>query len=468
VQHYLMIQNPGEAPIDAFLVHGLSGSKGWTGQASDRVIGKFGTGNKQATFRLLREGINPQVYCGLKQLSWFTKPAEMADELGSVNYQRVFCTINGTETIDLNTSLEHGSVDWTETSMALREYVSNALDRTMKGYGTFKHEHMKLSIVTGEEVCPYSGMTRVFIPLTPDVQRFYNEIKIWFLHFAGTVDKPLLQQKSNADGLFPIGTVYRVGVKVRETVRAVFRYNFGQELEIDESRKLNDGQVIINATKHFQKNATIEQWAELFRQLLKDFNGFESQWQEYYFDWDDKQFCFNALQGWESVACGRVLMLNLPMIDEFMRHKGIKPVLINSERWFNILRRLGAKTYYDVLTDDERQGKMTKVATHSVLEVMEEVWDNLILLGVAPNGKMPPQAKCFYKKVDAEAQAYGFYRDGVIYIHEKIADGKSTMLYETVLEELVHYITGSRDGSRDIQEFLLTLVIKSWNVKVEQ
>jgi hypothetical protein len=59
----LLIQNKGEAPIEAFTLLGASLSR-----ADDGLIGQFGSGAKLAVTALLRAGFKVTVYCGLTRM----------------------------------------------------------------------------------------------------------------------------------------------------------------------------------------------------------------------------------------------------------------------------------------------------------------------------------------------------------------------------------------------------------------
>jgi hypothetical protein len=59
-------------------------------------------------------------------------------------------------------------------------------------------------------------------------------------------------------------------------------------------------------------------------------------------------------------------------------------------------------------------------------------------------------------------------RDGVVYINEDLATGTSVELRQTVLEELAHYLTGSKDETRDLQDWAFKLAVKMAMARTEQ
>ena len=98
------------------------------------AIGQFGSGNKHAINLLLRAGLKVVVYCGKTRLDFQTRDDEIDDGLTRKPIRRVMCKMGGTSTrtIDLGWVLDFGAIDWTDLGMALREFVSNAIDRTLR------------------------------------------------------------------------------------------------------------------------------------------------------------------------------------------------------------------------------------------------------------------------------------------------------------------------------------------------
>ena len=74
--------------------------------------------------------------------------------------------------------------------------------------------------------------------------------------------------------------------------------------------------------------------------------------------------------------------------------------------------------------------------------------------------RLSPPIRCFRKVMDGGAVVRGFLRDGVVYINEDLANGASVELRQTVLEELAHYLTGSKDETRDLQDWAFKLAVR--------
>ena len=81
-----------------------------------------------------RAGLKVFVYCGKTRLDFQTRDDEIDDGLIRKPVKRVVCKMGGTSTrtIDLGWVLDFGAIDWTDLGMALREFVSNAIDRTVR------------------------------------------------------------------------------------------------------------------------------------------------------------------------------------------------------------------------------------------------------------------------------------------------------------------------------------------------
>ena len=71
-----------------------------------------------------------------------------------------------------------------------------------------------------------------------------------------------------------------------------------------------------------------------------------------------------------------------------------------------------------------------------------------------------PDFSCFRKTMNGGTVVRGFLRDGVAYINEDLAHGASVELRQTVLEELAHYLTGSKDETRDLQDWAFKFAVR--------
>jgi hypothetical protein len=208
---FVCIQNPGVAPVEGFTLLGVSTTRDC---GVEGTVGQFGSGNKHAINVLLRAGLKVFVYCGKTRLDFQTRDDEIDDGLVRKPVKRVVCKMGGTSTrtIDLGWVLDFGAIDWTDLGMALREFISNAIDRTVREEnGEFipalQDGRLAVTPVSEEKVKAKDGYTRVYVELSPTVQRYIDELPKRFLHFS---DRPeQVRQSFSAQGLTATSTASR-------------------------------------------------------------------------------------------------------------------------------------------------------------------------------------------------------------------------------------------------------------------
>ena len=185
---FLRIENPGACPAEGFTVLGVSLADT---SSNDGVIGQFGSGNKHGVAVCLRAGLSPIVFAGTLKLEFSTKPQTVTDGLASKDFGRVVVKYGGTDPItgasrsateDLGFVLDYGKQDWQEVALALREFISNAIDRSIREKGDWSG--VKIEIVDEAQVRAKRDHTRVFVPMNADVLEFFNNLGKWFLHFS--------------------------------------------------------------------------------------------------------------------------------------------------------------------------------------------------------------------------------------------------------------------------------------------
>lgn len=471
---YLCIRNPGLAPIEGFTVLGVSTTR-YAG--SFQTIGQFGSGSKHAVNLLLRNNINPVIYVGKLRLEFFTKPMNVNDGLSSHDYSRVCVKYGGQDangkncssTEEMSVTLEHGIYDWTSVDMAMREFVSNGLDRTVRETGGFRG----IEIEVVDKPRAKSGHTAVFIPLTPDVQKFYSELHKRFLHFSEphNLTKKLLPKSNRNLSGKKTTMVYKNGVFVREfsqdDIPSVFDYNLGNELQLDESRHVDDYSIKAAVTNAVV-NAKSSELVPILRAVVAGEKVFEANLDSYrlrdtYASGDVRKRQEKEWQEAWAVAAGpnSVATSNKPNIASFVQKKGFHSQVVQSDAWFSALESHGVLTDTKVLTDVEEKGSEVSEATPDMVAAVDKVWDLLVKHDMC-NGRDKPPVMAFTEIMDGEAQRLGYYSftDKKVYLHTDLGLGQSHMLLQTTLEEVVHHVTGSGDMSRDLQDWLFRIVTK--------
>jgi hypothetical protein len=474
MKNYLMIQNPGVAPVEGYTLLGMSTTRDC---GVEGAIGQFGSGAKHAINVLLRSGLKFWIYCGKARLDFYTKEEEVNDGLTSKMVSKVMCKMGGTstKTIDCGWVLDFGALDWNDVAMALRELVSNSIDRTIREQGDFVVAIDKgdLAVIpqTEDQRRARDGYTRVYVEMSAEVQRYYGELPKRFLHFSDRpeqVHQGLLPKadRNLGNGLTPM--IYRCGVLVREIsdtkAQSLFDYNFKpHELSIDECRNSSEYDTRA-ACARLVRHAQADNLKTIFESLIEGKLTFESQLDSYYLcpSWDDPKEAEKKewQAGWEEAAGDAVLCdAEAKEVSQFVQRKGhtVKPVA--AQTWTKSAEKFGIKTATKVLSENEQKGRDKLPATDAARKAVETVWGWMISLGMT-QGKQQPKVGCYRDIMQAESEVHGFQEGNGVYLREDISDGLNKYLLKVAYEEVVHYITGATDNSRDFQNFLIDCFVE--------
>lgn len=518
---YLRIENPGVAPKEAFTLLGASTKRG----SDNRTIGQFGSGNKHGVAVCLRNKLDPIIFAGSLRMGFGTRPQKVDDGHRESEFARVFVKYAGkegevsrTSTEDLGFVLEYGASDWAGVDLALREFVSNSIDRAIQegeeefGYKwveknpghwdsankKFIDESTKaewtlamkeyrktardfnnviVDVVNENQVRAKAGCTRVFVPMNTEVFEFYQNLNKWFLHFSEpeSLDKRILPKTNRNLGNRKAAVIYRKGVRVREfessEVASLFDYNL-DTLVMDEARKVDDWRVRYSAGQAFR-----DADAETVATLLTSFKDGQKYW-EHDFDhyglnpgtYDNAEQLAARSTVWQKAfkaVAGDEGVIATPENTQLASRKGYK-VVAAPEAFVKAAGMYGVRTPEKVLTQDDREGREVIGATPDAIAALDFVWNVVEKAGMTA-GKDRPDVKCFRKIMDGGGQTLGFYRENVAYINADIAgygsltngqDGLTQQLLVTMLEEVAHHVTQSSDQSRDFQDYCLNLAIK--------
>ncbi len=479
---FLKIENPGQAPIEGFTVLGVS-----LASTSNNVgvIGQFGSGNKHAVAVLLRNDLSPIVYAGTLKMEFSTRPQIVTDGVASKEFGRVVVKFGGTDpntgtsrssTEDLGFVLNYGEKDWTDVALALREFVSNSIDRSIRETGDWSG--VKIEVVGESQVRAKAGFTRVYIPLTPEVLTFFNDLPKWFLHFSEPhlLDKAILPKNNRNLGERKAAVIYRRGVRVREfeasDTESLFDYNL-DNLRLDESRQANDWEVR-NAAGKALASSDKQILAVLFDRLL---NSDKPAW-EFSFDsfsmqpsyGDSADVVAQRRKNWSEAfiqVAGDDGVLTAKGTVNQLERKGYIPI-VASENLVSAAGMYGVQTSASVLSADELSGRELSDPTPDAQAAVNFVWNLLEQIGLT-NDKEKPTTKVFTSILDGGVQLNGYYRSGTVYLHEDLGgtasivagtEALSDRLVKVALEEVVHHITQATDNSRDFQNFLLDVAVK--------
>lgn len=503
---YLKIENPGVAPAEAFTLLGAS-----TKRKSDNIgtIGCFGSGNKHAVSTLLRHKCAPIVYAGSLRLEFGTKPHCMDGH----SFERVVVKFGGKDaagsnrssTEDLGFVLEYGAHDWVTVDLALREFVSNSLDRAVEeGETDFWRQYAaKLSanditaaratgsaankewadavkqyrstatdfrnvvieVVNESQVRARAGYTRVFVPLNEEVFRFFNNIDRWFLHFSEPqlLNCQILPKADRNLDARKAAVIYRRGVRVREfeasNVASLFDYNL-PNLAMDESRKVDDWSVHYAAAEALAGSEE-RNIVRLFQSFVDGHKFWEHGFNQYGLENGLRSNAQKAV--WSSAfekTAGVSAVMAVEGGGDAASRKGYAVVTV-PESFAQAAEKAGIRTPAKVLSDDDRNGREVLPATAAAQSAVDFGWSVIDRFGLT-KGKQQPPVHCFRHIMEAGAVLQGFYRDGAVYLNLDLCDGDgfappSGQLLACVLEELAHFVTLSFDGARDFQNYAFQL-----------
>ena len=477
---WLKIENPGRCPVEGFVLLGASSKR------NSNLIGFFGSGCKMSIALLMRAGISPIVFCSRHKLEFGTRQGKMAALEGETAYSRMVVKHGGKEddgtsvtfTEELSQTDQYGSVDWTDLAMALREFVSNALDAatTYNSVNELTTEYpwdgVKIEIVDENQVRAKDKFTRVFIPLSPEVQRFYGELPRRFLHFS---TPELLEQKILPKAGRNLSTgrgamIYKRGVFVREVVDeghpSIFDYNLN-DLELDESRNVDD-YVVRTQAAYALRDADPDTLAVVFKSLTNMEQVWEATFNKYDLSpsWDSnatkEKRKANWKQGWKQATGNAILCGDSQFESEVVTKRGYEAKVIKARSWVDAAEENAVDTSLTVMSKFEKEGREVLDPSPDAIKAVDTVWSWLEKHNFTFS-KPKPHVKCFRDKMEGGSRVLGYYEHGsaTVMINEQHAsDGQNKMLLKTALEELVHYTTQSSDLSRDFQDFILRLVVE--------
>ena len=479
---FLKIENPGQAPVEGFTVLGVSLADT---SKNVGVIGQFGSGNKHAIAVLLRNELSPVVFAGTLKMEFGTRSQTVTDGLASKEFGRIVVKYGGADPVtgasrstteDLGFVLDYGKQDWNEVALALREFVSNAIDRSIREVGDWSGA--TIGVVNETQVRAKAGFTRVFVPLTSPVLQFYNNLGKWFLHFSEphSLGKAILRKANRNLGNRKAAVIYRRGVRVREfessDIESLFDYNLN-DLTLDEARIASDWNVKHGAAKALA-SADKRTLAILFDRLL---NSDRPAW-EYGFDIyslspsaaespkEVAQRRKNWGQAFTQVAGEDGVLTAKGTVDQLER-KGYVPV-VAPESLVGAAALYGVQTSSNVLSADDLVGREISAATPDAQAAVDLVWQLLEEIGLT-NGKKKPPVKGFTSILNGGTMLNGYCRNGEVFINSDLAGAGSVVggrkalshrLLVVALEEIAHYITGATDNSRDFQNYLLDVAVK--------
>ena len=407
---YILIENVGEAYIESFTMLGVSTARG------TNKIGQFGSGAKMAVLQLLRNETPPTIYSGTTKLIFSTEPAKMGNKL----YNKTIVSIDGKKK-ELGFALEYGEMDWTNSWMSLREFLSNAIDSS-------SFDDVRISLE--ENMRAKSGYTRVYIPVNPDTMQSFNLLSERFLHFSYQENNQIIEKDTVS-----ACRVFRRGVFIRE-LRTPSLYDYNIDIPVDECRNCEEWTCTYYIKRHFDK-LSVQQW----ERVLKPSDVLETEL--------DSSNLPNLAQAYLNIFGDRPC--TSPQMFSLVQHKDSFVVL--DDKLVDCLEASGIKSSSSYISKLEQKGNVIVDATPAMHETLHKCYLFLNMLGFTFE---KPAIKGFRSTMNNGSIMMGYVDNNVIYINVDNENSLSTML-----EELSHYLTGAGDCSRDFQTFAFDIAART-------
>jgi hypothetical protein len=394
---------------------------------------------------------------------------------GAVRQKRVCVKYGGTsqKTEELSVTLGYGVADWPTVYFSLREYVSNAIDACFEaGMNVYQMKNnVEVEVVSESQVRAAGGRTRVFVPLTPEIQAFYDDIGKWFLHFSDDklVTRAILPKSDRNTGNRKVAVIYRRGVYVREFLAddrpSIFDYNLN-DLVLNESRTASDWDVK-HACARALGAADQHDIAKVFAAMAEGKDRWEITFDSYGLspghctpqELDTIKETWQAAFGTVMGNSGVLMSNNRSEIASAVLAKGYIPLCTPALGWIEAGEEMGIRSVSKVLSADDMDGRTLSDATPDAIAMRDWVWGLVERFDMA-NGKSRPEVGCYYKHMMAGTESIGLYKDGTVFVHTDIATGKPDLLRWCMVEECAHHATGAGDLSRDLQTWCFRFIAK--------
>lgn len=454
----LRIQNRGIVSKDFLSIVGASTARG-----NDDAIGQFGSGFKFSVALLMRLSLDFKICIGKDVFEFSVDEREAKDVRGyrTTIKEVVMKQVAGSsrKTKGMGYDMNWGEVHWTSVDMAIREFISNAADASMSLQGNY--DDVEVELVDEPGKWAKDGYTRVYIQANSDVRRYYDDLKRNFLIFSKdfNINEAIISKP------FPTPLhIYRKGVMVGKFDEvSMFDYNLNH-IDVTESRTISE-YAAKAAVARALKMASPSVIEDVINAFIEDKRVFEVQDIDINdlkaYDWD-KKYSPGMVTNWTDGiinAIGDAIPCDNIHDAEAVTRKGFKPVLV-SETVRKVLESYDTKTAHAVLGSFELGGRQKQELPASLVNDAVKLWETLKAFGMTKDKDMP-QIEGFADVMDAGSRLHGYYdpKRNVVGINADTFDSELEF-NQTLLEELAHYVTGSGDNSRDIQEYVFKFATK--------
>jgi hypothetical protein len=452
---YLMVENPGEVGRELLTIVGVSTSRG-----HDNLIGQFGSGVKHAIALALRKGLKVYLYLGKEGFIFEVKRSTSTRFNQEVGFDKVVMRqISGTskKTHDLGLALGFGALDWDDIGMAVREFISNALDAcTVQGLDT---EDVKVLWVDETNIKGETGFTRVYLEANADVEN-YKYVQN-FQQFARDWDpkRTILDKTDRKAGL----RVYRKGVLVGEfSYESLFDYNLN-DIRLTESRVISESEArvaIANALRE-APTAVLQRWFEVLASPVRREYFETTQIDQYSFQlhsWSSTVKTADVKKNWSTALTAvhgeNAIICGSNFTAEIVEKKGFTPVLVPVS-FTDALRSFGLRDAVAVLDTHAQAGRELFALDESQMKICDLIWSKLVAIGVT-NGIAMPDITGYHAILSGSNLMGGYWDPSAKVVGlsaDAMAGGLTFTFIKVAIEEFGHAITGAIDCTRDFQDW---------------
>jgi len=405
-----------------------------TARGEATKIGQFGTGSLMGTLLWIREyGDSPIFNLNGKRYEFESFPQKT--ENGGIFHQ-VFLKEGKKKGVPMSVALEHGAIDWQKPEMALREWISNALDQGI---------NIKDCLSIVNKIDTTEDEVAIFVPLNGTCRKYWQEIDEHFLHLENKENCLIIEKHS----VSPC-KVYRKGVFIRQLEHnSVFDYNLN--IKIDESRNGSSDSItsaIMDVVMYGSYDGICMSQEDkevytkgILRAVKQNQDCIEVREQTWRVSLHSSMWmpALKLLVG--NTLFGKVRPNCPPELIEVQPHW--------HERVIRILPELdGNRDVSEALL----KGMIIVENEPKTVELFDGIISLISLIGLT-NGKERPKLETFKTGNGQDPPALGFYKNDVVSMWRDCASSKAI-----ILEELCHHYSGKKDCTREFQDYLFRVI----------
>jgi hypothetical protein len=474
---FLMIQNPVKSipSVELMRMLGASSSRG-TGK-----IGQFGSGFPYSLALLARHNLleGTKICLGKDVYTFELESHHVKDGNGRTSMQNeIRMRKQNGGSWDLNISTDFGALDWRRVELAVREFVSNAIDGVTDFGGNPANDVVIKTDIPdeGRMTRAADGFVRIYIPMNDAIADYIDNIQKYFR---------VLSPGYNPDRTVWLNTdggpcrIYRKGVLVGTFGKAsLFHYNIN-DIYVNESRIVDEytaKEACAEAIAKCKTPTLISKFLlhkmnpaahDCFENTLY-VNRMDSDRLSYDDD-EHREQCERSFKDAVKTAVGHKVICTSAIAAKIIESKGYEAISVDSSL-AAILGQHEAKTADQILNRDELDGRIVSDATPEVQQMVDHVWKVIDMYNMTMN-RPKPGVRCFTQSVTDGGMSGFVYlhrpKDNNIYIRSDIADGINTASMTTVLHEINHHITQADDSTYEFVDFAhrlaVALMMEGWS-----